>query len=560
MSMIVDDSIRLVNETLAELRAATNWAANLRALRITQPALLETFQELPENFSWIFGRDGYLTAQQDSHWWNGCSLPLRAARLMFAKMEVTGGVACFLNPQHAAQIRVALDRLEASKAIIVLLPDQASLRVALGCDDFSPEIASHRLWFVAGADWEAQLRELFEANPGLATPMQFIRPIVADSSVHDALVAPAQAIFNAENARRTQQITLLCERKSVRKCNRIGIVAPSHFRLWDDAGAVLGAAMSASPERNISISFLDTDDPLRTSTLALAELGAECDAIVAANFGRSDLPPLLNETTPWITWVTHGRIPRVPPQGSSDSLLLSDPAMRQVALDVGWSSARIGIASWPALAIRNELKVPGNELKVPDTFNSHLLLLCDTRPLDPPEKLREYSSHSLLWEAITDEIRRNPFVVADARRYLDDRRQGMQIDDGNFNTLGFINHLILPAYAQSICRILLEAGVAVQCWGRGWNELEEFRDCAGGPVTSRQQMLDLIEQSTPLLHPWPAGVHPIDSVPRAVLRAKGGRAKFVSSARLALAGKCPQATSVADSLSLAQVLKIAGLS
>lgn len=554
MSMIVDDAISLLNsnETLAERRAAANWAANLHALRITQPALLESSLELPENLSWIFGRDGYMTARQDERWWNGCSLPLRAARLMFAKMEVTGGVACFLNPQHAAQIRVALDRLEASKAIIVLLPDQSWLRVALGCDDFSAEIASHRLWFATGADWEAQLRQLLELNPGLATPMQFIRPIVADSTVHDGLVAPAQTIFNAENARRTQQISVLRERKETQKSNRIGVIAPSHFRLWEDAGAVLGAAMSSSPEGEISVSLLDTDDPLRASTLALAELAAECDAIVTANVGRCDLPPVLSEKTPWITWVTQARIPAAPAQALEDALLLCDPAMRQAALDAGWSSSRIGIASWPSHSIKNEIKVPV-------TFSSHLLMLCDTRPLDPPEKLREYSSHSLLWEAIADEIGRDPFAVSDVRRYLDDRRRGMQIDDGNFNASLFINHLILPAYAQSICRILLEAGLAVQCWGRGWNELEEFRGYTGGPVTSRKQMLDLIEQGTALLHPWPSGVHPIDSAARPALRAQGGREKFVSIGRLALAGKCVPSMPVADPLNLKQVLKFVGL-
>lgn len=552
MSMITDDPTRIMNasETLADRRAAANWAANLRALKITQSALLETSRELPQNLSWIFGRDGYLTARQDDRWWNGCSLPLRAARLMFAKMEVTGGVACFLNPQHAAQIRVALDRLEASKAVIVLLPDHFWLRVALGCDDFSPEIASHRLWFVTGADWEAQLRQLLESNPGLATPMQFIRPIVADSSVHDGLVAPAQTIFNAENARRTQQISVLRERKSAGKFNRIGILAPSHFRLWDDAGAVLGAAMSSCSETDISVSLLDTDDPLRASTLALAELGAECDAIVAANIGRSDLPPVLGETTPWITWVTNGRIPAAPADGSLDALLLTDPAKRQAALDAGWPAGLIGIASWPSLQ---------SELKVPDTFSSHLLMLCDTRPLDPPEKLREYSSHSLLWEAITDEIRRDPFVVSDVRQYLDDRRRGMQIDDGNFNASLFINHLILPAYARSICRILLEAGLTVKCWGRGWNEIEEFRAHAGGPVTSRQQMLDLIEKSTALLHPWPAGIHPIDSASRPLLRAQGGREKFVSTARLALDEKCSAPHLIAEPLSFPLIQKIARL-
>ena len=135
----------------------------------------------------------------------------------------------------------------------------------------------------------------------------------------------------------------------------------------------------------------------------------------------------------------------------------------------------------------------------------------------------------------------------------------MQIDDGNFNASLFINHLILPAYARSICRILLEAGLTVKCWGRGWNEIEEFRAHAGGPVTSRQQMLDLIEKSTALLHPWPAGIHPIDSASRPLLRAQGGREKFVSTARLALDEKCSAPHLIAEPLSFPLIQKIARL-
>src|SRR5437868_4179329 len=73
----------------------------------------------------------------------------------------------FLAPAHAAQIAVALGRLKPHQAVIALLPELAELSIALCCQNFSKDIAAHRLWFVAGENWREQLSQLLCNNPGL---------------------------------------------------------------------------------------------------------------------------------------------------------------------------------------------------------------------------------------------------------------------------------------------------------------------------------------------------------------------------------------------------------
>src|SRR6202035_5470454 len=109
---------------------------------------------VPAGVDWVYARDGSLTARDSTGWVSGCSLPLRAAQAMLQQLTVTGVVACFLSPVHGAQVRAALDKLDASQAVIALMPEMRDLRIALGCFDFSDDIQRHRLWFAWGENWE----------------------------------------------------------------------------------------------------------------------------------------------------------------------------------------------------------------------------------------------------------------------------------------------------------------------------------------------------------------------------------------------------------------------
>ena len=89
--------------------------------------------------------------------------------------------------------------------MLATVPEPSSLQLFLGCEDFSAEIAANRLYFAWGEDWGTQLDLLLEENPGLPTPSQFVRPILADSSSADALMPVAQKIFSDHAARRTEK-------------------------------------------------------------------------------------------------------------------------------------------------------------------------------------------------------------------------------------------------------------------------------------------------------------------------------------------------------------------
>src|SRR5665213_168946 len=159
MTMTATQEFMSETGTLAEISAARNWAANIRALRATQPCVAGAIDGLdPHGIEWVFGRDGALTVLEAAGgWWNGCSMPARAAQFMFRDARLSGRVVCFLCADHAAQIRVVLDQLEAPQAIIALMPDARALRVLLGCGDFSQDLAAHRLWFAWGEEWACLL-------------------------------------------------------------------------------------------------------------------------------------------------------------------------------------------------------------------------------------------------------------------------------------------------------------------------------------------------------------------------------------------------------------------
>ena len=63
----------------------------------------------------------------------------------------------------------------------------------LACNDFSAEIGRHRLWFAGGPGWEGELARLFEDQPGLPMPSQFIRVPVGEPAAGEPVIAAAQA-------------------------------------------------------------------------------------------------------------------------------------------------------------------------------------------------------------------------------------------------------------------------------------------------------------------------------------------------------------------------------
>lgn len=489
-------------------RAAVNWTANLAALSATQPALASAPQPVPDGLSWIFARDGSLTALLDgARWWAGCSVPLAAARFMLKSMEIVGITGCFLSPRHAAQLRVALDRLNPRQAIVAIVPENYTLAVLLHTDDFSEEIDAGRLWFASGTEWETQLQAIFADHPGLVVPTEFIRAITADCEPTNALIEPAQYVFRQVSQSRSAESKRLREQwvPGHLTAPKICLLAPSQFTLWVDAALVL-ADMDIA-RAGMEVYRLDSDRPTTSAPLALAMAASGCHVVFCANIFRSQLPGVIAEEMPWITWVTTQRISAAKDAGPNDRLLLADVSWLAKARELGWPETRIDFAGRPALPLSGKP-------------NRWLALIADTHPLDIPKQIEAYSSQALLWETIRDELMDGPFLAVDhIEEYLDSRRARLQIGDDGFSAAIFTERLIVPAVQQGVARRLIKDGMPLRLFGLGWEKIDGLAQFHAGPISCREQLVQVVSQSAALVHVWPWNPgHTIETTGRPVIR------------------------------------------
>lgn len=522
--------------------AVCNFSANLQALATSRPRLKTLAQWLPQELDWLFGRDGSLTAMLDGiRWWAGCSVPLAAARFMLASMDVRGTVGCFLNPRHASQLRVALDRLHQRQAVLAIVPEDQTLAVLLHADDFSEDIRAGRLWFSAGAEWESQLRGIFKDQPGLPIPVEFIRPVTANAEAVNALIEPAQRVFAEVSARRGEEMKALCAgwQPRSRPGSQLCLLCPSEFRLWDDAALALGEMDFSSA--SISVTMLDSDRPLSASPLALGSAAAACDAVLTANVFRSHLPGVIPPAMPWITWVTTPRIGAAADAGPNDRLLLADPSWQPISRQLGWDTARVELAGWPQPPLAGQ---PARQISV----------LADVPSLEVPKRLEEYSSQALLWELIRDELSRDPFLaVNNIDGYLDSRRARFQIGDDGFDRSVFIDHLIMPAVQHGLARRLVRERIPARLYGRGWDAIEDLAAFHAGVVASRQELTHIVATSAALVHlwPWQSG-HAVELMGRPIVRSRRLH-EFLGDARAAINGMLARPVRTEQTLSPAVV-------
>lgn len=519
-------------DTEADRFAAANLASNVAALRSLQPRVVEMLGGV-DDLTWIFARDGYLTAfEPGDRWYTECSVPLLAARAMLKTLDPAGGVACFLDPAHAAQVRVALDHLPPSQALICLVPDMRALSIMLRCDDFASEIVADRLWFVCGENWANEFSALMRDVPGLPSPSRFIRMPNADPAVIDGLIAGAQRVFAEQNASRTATIADLRSRWTSRsianESRTVCVIARSLFRLWDDAGHALLSALNANArDAGVTCRHFDPDSPANASPLALAMAAAECDAIVAADIARADAATVAHIEMPWITWVTNGQIPAFATAGPNDRLFVTDARWRDAATTAGWPAKRVGVASWPI--------APAS----PSTGEPTLALIADIFDLDVPESLKEYSSHLLLWEKLRAIVARDALdLPEDVEAWVREHARAEAVAIETVDVSLFVNRLIIPAYQQALADTLIKAGLPLRIYGTGWSELPAFRAHAAGSISSREQLHQAANGARAIIQAWPSGAaHPVDALGRPVVRRTGRRREtFVREAALALKG------------------------
>lgn len=485
----------------APQQATRNQAANLAALAHTQPDL--QYPPIEPGIEFLIARDGSLTAlNTDRQWYDGCSLPMRAAQAVLKKLTSNAPVCCFAGPTHAAQLCVALQILAPTQAIIAIIPDPQAMTVMLHCADFADAINAHRLWFAFGPDWNAQLNHLLDTEIGLCIPGSFIRiPAIGDDGF-DRIATPAKATFAAAGVRRSQFTPQPVIHRSATR--RACVIAPSHFRLWDDAGHLLASRITGEAD-GWQFQRFDPDDPRTASPQALAKSIQACDAVISVNRARSDLPPMAPLDKPWLTFVMTPRVGRPTPGAMHDQLILAYPTLIPHMRDLGWKRYVTACVDQPATSHRP----------------ARLALIADTVNCTNPPKDFELSSHQLLWELVLSELSANPTLIGlDPRAYLQTRITRMKIDPATLDWPLFLDRLVLPAYQQSLVRHLIREHVPVDLFGNGWDQIDGCALLHRGTVNDRQAFQEIVAESSVLLHAWPMlPFHPVQLAHRYVLNA-----------------------------------------
>lgn len=440
---------------------------------------------------------------------------------MLEGFEPSSTLACFLHPMHPAALRIALDLLSPQQALVALLAPGEPLAAWLMCEDFTPDLAEHRLFFATTPD---ELERLLLTYPGLPTPGQFIRTVAIDDDTCRQLVDACQAAFSRVHEARTALLNQLLQPRPAhrRPPARIVVSAARRFQLWDDAAETLSRLAQSLPDLN-TLPW-PHDDPLHTAPLALARLAADADAVLLADLVRSDLAGQLASDCPLVTLATSPRVPAYP-GNRLDLVLLTGSRQPADWHRAGWPDSRIVLAELPPLP------VPPSPSGTPVVG-----LLADTLPLRIPPAIEEFSSHRLLWERAAAEIAADPAIVAeDALAYLERLRHEMGVDHTHFPLETFVRQLVIPAWQQSVARHLLAAGIPLHLHGRGWDRLG---DAAAdllphwrGPIRSQNDLLAAATPLSALVRPLPLpGDTPARRLGRPLLTVRGPRHTWLKPA------------------------------
>ncbi len=209
------------------------------------------------------------------------------------------------------------------------------------------------------------------------------------------------------------------------------------------------------------------------------------------------------------------------------------------------------MAAWPAWPAAPRAAHPAT-----------VAIIADTRCVAPHRKLDDYSSHRLLWDAIAEELARDPFAgIDDPIAFLARRVRRASIDKPGGDRSMCLVKLIAPARQQGLARLLLRHGVPLRLHGHGWSDLGQFKAHAAGPVTSRDALRAAVASAAVLIHPsHRPHAHPIESAGRPVVRAtRAGERALLAAVRQAPGNDhvAPAARPAPDAIGPAAVVVLA---
>lgn len=477
-----------VEQSAAFAEASRNYSANLAALEAVWPRTLLSIPETLPELEWLYARDGTLSGRYvEKRWIGGVSVPGKAAARMLGKVAVTGSSAVLLAPTHALQVRTVLDRMTRQQVLLVVIPAEQTAGTLLGCADFSVDLRAQRLWLACGPEWAEELTRILEAQDGIAPASMMIRVPGLNAATVERVLKPCEAILAQHSQMHRSQLAQIHARprSPSRPPRRICTVA-GPFELWNDAAFLLAKAPASC-----SSVTLESAMPTHSSALKFARAAEGCDAVVTANLGRADLPSVVPENVPWITWATTNRVARHHPSASLDRLIIADPAQREMAMNAGWPESSIFLGREPTRA-------PGT-----DSAGMPAIIADLPRPL-MPRSVEEMSSQRLVWDRVEHEVAENPFCIGSSPvDYLLSVAEQIGMARVALPVELFVTELLIPCFARSLAHLLSRREVKFQVFGRGWDVVPDLGSRWRGPVETEADLENALGSTRLLIDVWP---------------------------------------------------------
>ena len=473
-------------------RARRNVDCNAAALGLTAPPL-------PDDVAWSDGLDGSMVARRDGKLVGGTSMPRlvgeSVTRDLVSATAARGASLALVAPNTLGHVAAVARQLPTAGSVAAVWPDEASMWLALATDDVSDLLASGRVVPIGGVDAivpEARRRR------GWALPTVVHLPLdteaVFGNGARDLTELVRAQLQEATRERRQE----LASRRQTPMLAIGGtlVVAGSGGEAWELAGRALASAVPGD--------VLDVDDARTASPLALADAAAGARAVIACDVTRGDLPGVLPDNVPVISWIACDRHP-VAPVSREDGLLVADAAWRAKWIGAGWREDRVAIAGWPSL-------VGG------DGVGRGVLFAWPERDLAPPPRVAEYSSRAVLWNNIAAELANDPFRLVrlgGSITYLDGRVRSADVDLDADELGAWQRELVTPAFARGLGKLSRRLGATVAA------------------PTSPGELLELASGHAAVIDPTPDGLPAVQGLGLPILSAAEGEDAFKRHVRRA---------------------------
>ena len=465
----------------AEL-ASRHWRRNREHLT---PALRDRLDAVDNDRAVAcFGRDGSLTARVNGAWLGGSSVPSLVAAALLERTMLPTDALCIVAPNHAQHVVVTLDALPPSASLLAIWSDLAALAFALRCADFADALAGGRLHLLGPDEVGDNVRRLADDRPGWAVPKQIIifgdsRAVQNPETIQALQESATTGLREAAEDRATAVSRVAAD--GLPQTADVALLAGLRFHPLDRAGQALAATLE-----HLEIATADFDHPDSASTLAAARAAAAAPRVVAADLLRHDLPGVVAEGKPWLTWVTRPR-PAVPWRAGPDAVLLAHSRWSDDWLAAGWPKDRVTVGRWPSRP-----RVATGE---------GLLLIADLPPREPPKDVADYSSASVLWDQVASEIAADPWLPARSPRWLADQFTAAGVSGTEAQLARWTRDCVQPAIARGLAAALAETGRSYRIVGTGW----DGEAGAVGPVENADGFDRLLAGSRALVDPTLAG-------------------------------------------------------